>query len=71
MANLPKIRGYAVIPRRPDQEICIGNNVRVRLVSAEKDKAVIAISAPRDLSVDRAERIDLAPLQKEKQTGCS
>jgi carbon storage regulator CsrA len=58
MADLPRIVGAAVVPRRVGQELLIGDAICVTVVSAENGKAILAVRAPRNLSVDRAERRD-------------
>lgn len=44
-----------VLSRRIGEEIVIGDNVRVKVVSASGSKVRLAVCAPRDVRVDRLE----------------
>jgi carbon storage regulator len=44
-----------VLTRKPNQSIIIGDNVRIVVVSIERDQVKLGIEAPRDLTVHRAE----------------
>jgi len=44
-----------VLSRRPDEQICIGNNILVRIVSIRGTNVRIGIEAPVDVPVDRQE----------------
>ncbi len=44
-----------VLTRKPNQAIVIGDDVRVVVVSVDRDQVRIGIEAPRDVSVHRAE----------------
>jgi carbon storage regulator len=44
-----------VLTRRIDQEIVIGNNIRVRVVAVQGDRVRLGVTAPRSVSVDRLE----------------
>jgi carbon storage regulator len=44
-----------VLSRRVGEEIVIGGNVRVRVVSASGSKVRLAVSAPKNVRVDRLE----------------
>ena len=44
-----------VLTRRIGEEIVIGGNIRVQVVSVEGNKVRLGITAPRDISVDREE----------------
>jgi carbon storage regulator len=47
-----------VLTRKLNQSILIGENVRVVVVSIERDQVKLGIEAPRDLSVHRSEVSD-------------
>lgn len=72
MSTSRKLPGYVHIPREAEQEICIGEAIRVRVVAAKAGWAEIAISAPRNLSIDRAEHRDKPANtpRKTKQAEC-
>ncbi len=44
-----------VLTRRPGEEIIISDNIRVTIVSVKGDRIRIGITAPSEVSVDRAE----------------
>ena len=44
-----------VLTRRIGEEIVIGDNIRVKIVSVKGDRIRVGIDAPSDVSVDRAE----------------
>jgi carbon storage regulator len=44
-----------VLTRKPNQAIVIGDNIRVIVVSVDRDQIRLGIEAPRDVSVHRAE----------------
>ena len=44
-----------VLTRKPNQAIVIGDNVRVVIVSVDRDQVRLGIEAPREVSVHRAE----------------
>lgn len=44
-----------VLSRRPGEEIIIGGNIRVTVVSVKGDRVRIGIAAPNDVPVDRSE----------------
>jgi len=44
-----------VLTRKPNQAIVIGDNIRVVVVSIDRDQIRLGIDAPRDISVHRAE----------------
>ncbi len=44
-----------VLTRKPNQSIVIGEDVRIVVVSIERDQVKLGIEAPRDLTVHRAE----------------
>lgn len=54
--DLPKVPGAAVIPRCAGQVLHIGENISVTVMHAEDGKAVLAVHAPRSLSINRGER---------------
>lgn len=57
-----------VLSRKLNQEIVIGENIRVKLVKIGGGRARLAISAPRDIGVRRAE---LAPHPRTRTTSSS
>jgi carbon storage regulator len=44
-----------VLTRKVGEEIVIGDNIRLRIIKVDGNKASIGISAPDDISVDRKE----------------
>jgi carbon storage regulator len=44
-----------VLTRKPNQAIMIGDNIRVVVVSIDRDQIRLGIEAPREISVHRAE----------------
>lgn len=44
-----------VLQRKPNEEICIGDDIRVMVVDVRGDKVRLGISAPRDVAVHRSE----------------
>ena len=44
-----------VLSRKMNQSIMIGDNVRVIVVSVDRDQVKIGIEAPKDVSVHRSE----------------
>ena len=56
-----------VLTRKPNQAIVIGDDIRIVIVSVDRDQVRIGIEAPREVSVHRAEvyqeihRTDAAP----------
>ena len=52
-----------ILMRRPGESIYIGADVVVTLVSLERNRARIGITAPRDVTVDREE------IARRKQNG--
>jgi len=44
-----------VLTRRIGEEIIIGDNIRVKIVSIKGDRIRVGIEAPNDVTVDRAE----------------
>jgi carbon storage regulator len=44
-----------VLTRKPNQAIVIGDDVRIVVVSVDRDQVRIGIEAPREVSVHRAE----------------
>ncbi len=44
-----------VLTRKPNQAIVIGDDVRVFVVSVDRDQVRLGIEAPRDVTVHRAE----------------
>ena len=44
-----------VLSRKKDQEIIIGDNIRVMVVGIKGDKVSLGITAPRDVPVHRRE----------------
>jgi carbon storage regulator len=44
-----------VLSRHKDEEIFIGDNIRVMVIDIRKDKVRLGITAPRDIAVHRRE----------------
>jgi carbon storage regulator len=44
-----------VLTRKPNQAIVIGDDIRVVVVSVDRDQVRLGIEAPRDITVHRAE----------------
>ncbi len=44
-----------VLTRKPNQSILIGEDVRIVVVSIERDQVKLGIDAPRNLTVHRSE----------------
>ncbi len=44
-----------VLTRKPNQAIVIGDDIRIVVVSVDRDQVRIGIEAPREISVHRAE----------------
>lgn len=44
-----------VLMRKPDETICIGNEITVTVLSLDHRRVKLGISAPRHVSVDRQE----------------
>ena len=44
-----------VLSRKPGESVCIGDDVRVTVVSTGSNKVRIGIEAPEDVAVDRHE----------------
>jgi carbon storage regulator len=44
-----------VLTRKPNQAIVIGDDIRVVIVSVDRDQVRLGIEAPREVSVHRAE----------------
>lgn len=47
-----------VLTRRADESICIGDGIKVRILSVESDKVKIGIEAPKSVKVLREELIE-------------
>lgn len=47
-----------VLSRRVNQEICIGDNIRVMVIEIRGDKVRLGVAAPRDVPVHRREIYD-------------
>jgi carbon storage regulator len=47
-----------VLSRKANQEICIGENIRVMVIEIRGDKVRLGVSAPRDTPVHRHEVYD-------------
>lgn len=47
--------GYLILTRRPDEQIFIGDDVKVKVISVTGNQVKIGINAPRDVSVHREE----------------
>lgn len=44
-----------ILTRRPDEELIIGGNIRVMVLGVSGNQVRIGITAPRNITVDRAE----------------
>lgn len=44
-----------VLTRKPNQAIVVGDNVRIVIVSVDRDQVRLGIEAPREVPVHRAE----------------
>jgi carbon storage regulator len=44
-----------VLTRKPSQAIVIGDNIRIVVVSVDRDQVRIGIEAPTEISIHRAE----------------
>ena len=44
-----------VLTRKPNQAIVIGDDIRIVIVSVDRDQVRLGIEAPREVSVHRAE----------------
>ncbi len=44
-----------VLTRKPKQAIVVGDDIRIVVVSVERDQVRLGIEAPREVSVHRAE----------------
>lgn len=49
------MNGLLVFSRKVQEEICIGKDIRIMVIRAERGRAKIAIQAPRIVEVDRRE----------------
>ena len=47
-----------VLSRKANQEICIGDNIRVMVIEIRGDKVRLGVAAPRDVPVHRHEIYD-------------
>lgn len=56
-----------VLSRRANQEIIIGDNIRVMVIEIRGDKVRIGVQAPREVSVHRNEVYEA--IQKERGDG--
>ncbi|GAB5406843.1 MAG: hypothetical protein Aurels2KO_50740 [Aureliella sp.] len=55
-----------VLSRRPGEEILIGDNIRLKVVAARGNRIQIAIDAPKEVPICRAELEKLQPLAARK-----
>ena len=44
-----------ILPRKPDETVVIGSNIRVRVMAVNGNQVRIGIDAPKDIEVDREE----------------
>ncbi len=58
-----------VLTRKIGEAICIGESVRVIVVAIQGDKVRLAVEAPRDLPVNRAEVHEKILMEKLNDTG--
>jgi carbon storage regulator len=47
-----------VLTRRPDEEIVIGDTVRLKVIAVRGQRVQLGIDAPREISIHRAEQLD-------------
>jgi carbon storage regulator CsrA len=55
-----------VLTRRPGEQIVIGNNIRITVVSLGPGRVKIGIEAPPDVRIDRQEIHDRIVLERER-----
>jgi carbon storage regulator len=55
LVSFQEEKGMLVLSRRVGEEIVIGGNVTVKIVSVQGGKVRLAITAPDNVTVDRAE----------------
>jgi carbon storage regulator len=61
-----------VLTRKPNQAIVIGDDIRIVVVSVDRDQVRLGIEAPREVSVHRAEvyeEIQRGEVRTKKATG--
>ena len=56
-----------VLSRHVDETICIGNDVRVTILSVQGDKVRVGIEAPREMPVHREEVFNAIREREDKQ----
>ena len=44
-----------ILTRRPEESVCIGNNIRITVLGIKGNQVRIGIRAPKDVVVDREE----------------
>jgi len=57
-------KNWLVLGRKAGEEICIGDDIRVKVVSKDGSTFRIAIHAPAGVKVLRSELFDLSKTQK-------
>ena len=57
------------LSRKSREEIVIGDNIRIQILSIRGDKVRLGITAPPDLTVHRKEVFDLLPKGKTDADG--
>ncbi len=57
-----------VLSRKKDEEIIIGDDIRITVVSITDDRVRLGITAPKKVSVHRKEVYDTIQLEKINQT---
>jgi carbon storage regulator CsrA len=60
-----------VLTRRIGEEIVIGGNIRVTVLSIQGDRIRLGINAPRSVSVDRAEVYERRRFSEPDSVPCS
>jgi len=55
-----------VLSRKANQEICIGDNIRIMVIEIRGDKVRLGVVAPRDVPVHRHEVYDA--IKREQDT---
>lgn len=57
-----------VLSRKTNQEICIGDNIRVMVIEIRGDKVRLGVAAPRDVPVHRHEVYDAIKQEQDDAT---
>lgn len=54
-----------ILQRKPGEELVIGGNISVSVISVEGNRVRLAISAPREVSILRRELLDAGEANRE------